>query len=346
MTKSFTFDDVLLIPQYNEIESRKDVNLSVTDKTGKLKLDLPVFSSNMDTITESAMCNYIHSKGGMGVMHRFMDIPKNVEEMKKSEYSFASVGLNGNEMERYHALLDLGVRTFNVDVAHGHSRKVAETIKYMKDKKSGIIVMAGNVCTLEGAEFLRDAGADLIKVGIGPSPVCRTRGATGFGYPQLSAIQECAEVKGVSIVADGGIKSPGDIVKALAFGADFVMIGSMLAGTHYTPGKIYVDDGHTEALSFELEDIETFKVYRGMASREANEDMFGELADHKTFEGVSTTVSYKNEKETNAIMQDIIGGIRSGLTYCGAKNIKELQEKAEYTFVSNSTKQENKTLKD
>lgn len=323
MKQSLTFDDVLLVPQYSEIESRKDVSLKVINKNNRFSLDLPVFSSNMDTITESDMANYMNSKGAAGVLHRFMSIEKNLEEFQKSQNAFVSIGTSESEYDRLIVLAENGAKHFCVDVAHGHHKSVAHTIKLIKTKVNDAVVMAGNVATYDGAKFLADSGADLVKVGIGPGSVCSTRIKTGFGVPQLSAIQNCSQVN-VSIVADGGIKTPGDIVKALAFGADYVMIGSMLSGTHYTPGLVGIDQ------------FSYVKRYRGMASREVNEEYFGVLSDWKTAEGVSLNVPYKNEMLTEQIMQDIIGGLRSGLTYCGAKDVTELRQKAQYVVVTNN----------
>lgn len=325
--RDFTFDDVLLVPQLSDINSRKDVDLGVVAKNNVYGLSLPVFSSNMDTITESGMAIYIRSKGGAGVLHRFMSIERNVEEYKKSpNLTFMSVGVGDKEYDRFLALFHAGARNFCVDVAHGHSKQVANMINRMKNYqgKDNIIVMAGNVCTFQGTEFLRDSGADLVKVGIGPGSVCSTRIKTGHGMPQLSAIQDCAGA-GISIVADGGIRTPGDIVKALAFGADFVMLGSMLAGTHYTPGVMMMNGN-----------AKLSKNYRGMASKEVAEENGG-LSEWKTAEGISTSVPYRNEKETEEIMQDIIGGIRSGLSYSGCRTIKELQEKVRYVTITNNS---------
>lgn len=331
MKEYLTFDDVLLEPQYSDIGSRADVCIGVVAKKDVYGLSLPIFSSNMDTITESKMANYIRSKGGAGVIHRFMSIEDNVKQYLESRNNtFVSIGTSDGELERFHKLYEAGSRYFCVDVAHGYSKKVAETIYAMKVVVRGInkiVVMAGNVATYEGAKFLEDAGADLIKVGIGPGSVCSTRIKTGHGIPQLSAIMECSKV-GVSVVADGGIRTPGDIVKALAAGADFVMLGSMLAGTNYTPGEvIYTENPGPNG---------PVKHYRGMASKEVADDKLGGLTEWKTAEGVSVTVPYKNEVETDAIISDIIGGIRSGLTYSGAKSIRELQKKAKFVRITNA----------
>lgn len=321
---ALTFDDILLVPAYNHYLSRKHVDISNTDKTGKLKLNLPVFTSNMDTITEHEMANYIFSRGGMGVLHRFLSIEKNIKEFKLCAGDvFVSVGTNEKEKERFHALKDAGADKFCVDVAHGHARYIGKMIKYIRSEFPGAMIMAGNVATYAGADYLASVGADLIKVGIGPGSACTTRIKTGFGVPQLTAVKECSRVNR-SIIADGGIRTPGDIVKALAFGADFVMLGKMLAGTHPTPGN----------------EKNGLKMYRGMASKEVADENGG-LTEWKTAEGVSFQVPYKNLEETDFIIHDIIGGIRSGLTYGGALNIKELQRKLNYIVITQSGKIEN-----
>jgi IMP dehydrogenase len=330
MTDAITYDDVLLVPSYNHWESRRVVDISVTDKSGKLHLDLPIMSSNMDTITESEMADYIGSKGGIGVLHRFMTVEENIRMFKKCKHpAFVSIGCADADLDRTEALRDAGADYFCVDVAHAHARYVGKTLKRIREilgKES--CIMAGNVATYAGADYLASCKADIVKVGIGGGSVCTTRIKTGFGIPNLTAIRHCARVDR-SIVADGGIRTPGDIVKALAFGADFVMVGSMLAGTRPTPGPVVEttdDSGRTCKV----------KSYRGMASKEVQEDFHGGVAEWKTAEGVSTQVEY-NENE-DRIVADIIGGLRSGLTYGGASTIRELQRKLDYITITAASK--------
>lgn len=318
---AITFDDVLLVPAYNHCESRRLVDTSVTDRTEKLTLKLPVMSSNMDTVTESAMANFMSSKGGIGVLHRFMPIDANVAEFKKCTSTvFVSIGCNEAELERAKALSDIGANYFCIDVAHAHAKYVGHTLKQLRKMLPNACIMAGNVATYAGADYLASCGADIIKAGIGGGSVCSTRIKTGFGIPMLTCIQDCARCDR-SIVADGGIRTAGDIVKALAFGADFVMIGGMLAGTAVTPGEIIT-----------TKDGKKIKQYRGMASREAQEDFMGAMSDWKTAEGVAVEVLYRENQE--AILADIIGGLRSGLTYAGASTIKELQRKLDYMIIT------------
>lgn len=323
MREAFTFDDVLLVPAYNHYESRQHVDTSMTDRTGRLTLKLPVMTANMDTITESAMANWISGKGGIGVLHRAMSIERNVAEFRRcTGPAFVSVGTSDDELLRAEALRDAGADYFVVDVAHGHAKYVGKTLKRLRALLPNACLMAGNVATYAGADFLASVGADVVKVGIGPGSVCTTRVKTGHGVPQLTAIQDCARCDR-SIVADGGIRYPGDVVKALAFGADFVMIGGMLAGTRPTPGEVVIDAAGKRV-----------KQYRGMASREVADEHHGGIAEWKTAEGVATSVPYREDED--AILADLVGGLRSGLTYAGSKNVKELQRKLNYVVITPS----------
>ncbi len=329
---AITYDDVLLVPSYNHWESRRVVDISITCKTGKLSLEMPVLTANMDTITEAEMANFIGSKGGIGVLHRFMSIDDNVKVFQACRFPvFASIGCSESDLQRAEALRDCGADRFCVDVAHAHARYVGRTLKRIREmlgKQS--CIMAGNVATYAGADYLASCSADIVKVGIGGGGVCTTRIKTGFGVPNLTAIKNCARVDR-SIVADGGIRSPGDIVKALAFGADFVMLGSMLAGTRPTPGPVVTESSASG-------DKRKVKVYRGMASSEAHSDYHGGMAEWKTAEGISTTVPYRDNEEE--IVADIVGGLRSGLTYGGASSIRELQRKLDFIRITSASKVE------
>jgi len=252
---------------------------------------------------------------------------------------FVSVGTTDKDFERAEALKDAGATYFCIDVAHAHAHYVGRTLKKFRDMLGkNLCFMVGNVATYAGADYLASVGADIIKVGIGGGSVCTTRIKTGFGVPNLTAIQTASRVDR-SIVADGGIRTPGDIVKALAFGADFVMVGSMFAGTTPTPGRVITienEDGTTEQV----------KLYRGMSSKEVQDDYHGGMADWKTAEGVQTHVPYRDDEET--IIADIVGGLRSGLTYGGAYNIRNLQRKLDYIEISNASRIESmphRTLK-
>jgi len=304
------------------------VEIGMTDRRSKLTVQLPVMTANMDTITEDGMANFIGEKGGIGVLHRFLSIEDNIQVFKRCLYpTFVSVGCQDIELERAEALRDQGANYFCIDVAHAHAKYIGNTLKRLRKLIPESCIMVGNVATYAGADFLAACGADIIKVGIGGGSVCSTRVKTGFGVPMLTAIQDCSRVDR-SIVADGGLRTPGDIVKALAFGADFVMLGGMLAGTRPTPGKV-----------FEKENGQKVKLYRGMASKTAQEDFLGKLHEWKTAEGVTAEVLYREDE--NEIIADIVGGLRSGLTYGGAYCISELQRKLNYTVISNAARIEN-----
>lgn len=331
--KAFTYDDILLVPSYNHWASRKVVDISMTCKRGKLSLDLPVMTSNMDTITETEMADFIGGRGGIGVLHRYMSIEDNVRMFKACKHPvFVSIGCTENDLQRTEALRDAGADRFCVDVAHAHAKYVGRTLEHIRKMLGDeACIMAGNVVTYAGADYLASCGADIIKVGIGGGSVCTTRIKTGFGVPNLTAIRNCSRVDR-SVVADGGIRYPGDIVKAIAFGADFVMLGSMLAGTRPTPGPVIrkVDENGKEI---------RVKIYRGMASSEVQKDFYGGLADWKTSEGVTIEVPYREDEDE--IIADIIGGLRSGLTYGGAATIGELQRKLDYIEITPASRMEN-----
>jgi IMP dehydrogenase len=279
----------------------------------------------MDTITEMAMANAMSSLSGMAILHRFCTVEANVKMFKavqSPDKVGVSIGLGKDGLARAEALICAGATIICVDVAHGHSKEVNRTLRSLREThKSNILLIAGNVATYAGADYLAAAGADVIKVGIGCGSVCTTRIKTGFGVPQLSALQDCRKVDR-PLIADGGIRVPGDAVKALAAGADFVMLGGILAGTDETPGETVEKAGLK------------YKRFRGMASREAQEDFMGSMSDWKTAEGISIEVPCRGS--VKEIIQDLMGGIRSGMTYCGAATIKDLQRKAQFMEITNA----------
>jgi IMP dehydrogenase len=349
--KALSFDDVTLIPRYNNIASRKDVDTSV--QFGGEKLQIPVFSANMDTVTGVTMARKIRELGGLGFLHRFSSIEDNVKDFvscfKPSMLTIepegmaayhltggAVVSLGVNEgLDRFQALYEVGARYFCVDVAHGHSKEVGRIIRQIKEFDNSVFVVGGNVCTAEGAEYLVDKGADAIKVGIGPGSVCSTRVKTGFGVPQFTAIQECRHVN-CFLIADGGIKTPGDAVKAFAAGADAIMLGGMLAGTDETPGDLHQDYREVHRTIGYPPEKEyygaKYKVFRGMASKEAQENFMGSMSDWKTAEGVELRVEAKGPVAN--VIADLMGGIRSGMTYCGANNIGQIRERARWVEIT------------
>jgi IMP dehydrogenase len=310
---------------------------------GKLKLDIPILSANMDTITGPEMARAMYQLGGIGFLHRFCSIEDNVGSYQQSFYGPTSnsssqppiceavVSLGVNEgLDRFHALYEVGARYFCVDIAHGHSKPVGHLIQQIKEFDDGVYVVAGNVCHATGAEYLADKGADAVKVGIGPGSACTTRVKTGFGVPQFTAIRNCRRVS-CFIIADGGIKEPGDAVKAFAAGADAVMLGGMLAGCDETPGEIQ-DEPIWETASPAGTLRRKFKAFRGMASKEAADDCLGGQPGWKTAEGVSMKVDAKGPVAD--VIADVVGGIRSGMTYCGANSIRQIRERADWVQVT------------
>lgn len=326
MTRGLTFDDVILVPGYNGIRSRNLVTTRVKF-TGRV-FEIPIASSNMDTITGLAMAKAMAKEGGMALLHRFQSVDDNVAMFKAAaqpDHVGVSIGIGDDGMARAEALVDAGATIVCVDVAHGHSKEVNRTVKELRKRyRQNIMIIAGNVATYAGADYLAAAGADVIKVGIGPGSVCTTRLKTGYGVPQLTAIVECSKVDRL-IIADGGVRYPSDAVKALAAGADMVMLGGMLSGTDETPGDVIekkASDGT----------VRRFKRFRGMASKEAQEDFMGQMQEWKTAEGVAIEVPCKGPMRH--VLLDILGGIRSGMTYCGAMEIRDLKRKAQFMEVT------------
>jgi len=329
---ALSYDDVLLVPKYSDILSRKEVDLS-SNLDNERVLTLPIISSPMDTITESSMANLMASSGGLGIIHRYNSIEMQVQlayQVKDRDKRAAAIGITGDYLERAQALYEVGVKIFCLDVAHGHHILMQKAIKNLKSLYGDVHIMAGNVATKKGFEDLSNWGADSIRCNIGSGSICSTRIQTGHGMPGLQTIFECfsADItRDVKIIADGGIKNSGDIVKALAAGADLIMIGSLLSGTAETPGQIiHAADGSRK------------KIYRGMASKEAQRDWKGKYSSN---EGVSTTVPAKGSAKQ--VLEDLDNGIRSGLSYSGARDILELQMDSEFIVQTPSGQSESKT---
>ncbi len=301
---------------------------------GKFSFGIPLISSNMDTITGTAMANAMAAAGGMAILHRFCSIEENVAMYKgclQPDKVAISIGIGKEGMDRAHSLISAGAQMICVDVAHGHSKEVNRTVRALRELyKENILVIAGNVATYAGADYLAAAGADVIKVGIGSGSVCTTRIKTGFGVPQLSAIQDCRKVDRI-LISDGGVRYPADAVKALAAGADFVMLGGLLAGTDETPGdtiEVKAAGNDKKTASGKTK----FKRFRGMASKEAQDDFMGGMSEWKTAEGIAIEVPARGP--VRDVIQDLMGGIRSGMTYCGAATIKDLQRKAQFLEIT------------
>ncbi len=332
--EALTFDDVTLAPKYSEIlPSETDTGVSLTKY---LKLKIPLLSSAMDTVTESRMAIAMAKAGGIGVIHRNLDIEKQLSEIKKVKKQKlvvgAAVGAAPNEFVRAKEIIKEGVDLIVVDTAHAHTKKVAEIIKYIKKIKTNKIALcAGNIATPEAAKFLINLGVDVIKVGIGPGSICTTRLVAGIGVPQLSAILAVRgglKNKNVKIISDGGIKYSGDLAKAFAAGADAVMIGSLFAGTNETPGKLIKKKG------------QLFKSFRGMGSvgamNKGSADRYFQKKQKDSSkyvpEGVEGFVKYKGEVGT--IIYKLIGGLKSSMGYLGSKTIIKLRNKPQFVKIT------------
>jgi len=332
--EALTFDDVTMAPKYSEVLP-SEVDTS-TKLSASLTLKIPLLSSAMDTVTESKMAIAIAKAGGIGIIHRNLNIKKQIQEIKKVKklklLVGAAVGAGPLELKRAKEILKEKVDLIVVDTAHGHSKKVAEIIKVIKKTKTNKTTLcAGNIATAEAAKFLIKLGVDIVKVGIGPGSICTTRLIAGIGVPQLSAIIEVK--KGVKnnktkIISDGGIKYSGDIAKALCAGADAVMIGSLFAGSAETPGKLIKKNG------------ELFKSFRGMGSvgamNKGSADRYFQKKQKDVSkyvpEGVEGFVKYKGE--VKSIIYKLIGGLKSSMGYLGAKKVTNLKKKPNFVKIT------------
>ncbi len=324
--RGLTFDDVLIIPSKSAVRSRKEPSLECRI-TKRFKRTLPFISANMDTITESAMAIAMDRLGGLGILHRFMSIEDQVKELHLVREAgvtlcAASVGVNEEGKERAKRLVKEGANILTIDIAHGHSVNMLEMLQWLRGEfADSIDLIAGNVATPEATRELIEAGADAIKVGIGPGSMCTTRVITGCGVPQLTAIAWSVEVArelGVPVIADGGLRSSGDIMKALAAGANCVMLGSLLSGALETPGPIHQGKKH----------------YRGMASRAAQVSWRGHLPEGMAPEGEATTVAVKGS--AHDVIHELAGGVRSGMSYINAVELNEVPERARFIEMSAS----------
>lgn len=350
--KGLTFDDVLLIPAESHVlpnEVKLDTKLA-----SNLQLHIPLISAGMDTVTEGNMAIAMAENGGLGVIHKNLSIEAQVEEVKKAKgktvdpnlphpavdnqgrlLAAAAVGVTSDTFERAESLLEAGADAIVIDTAHGHSAGVLRKIKEIREHFPNATLIAGNVATGEGTAALFDAGADVVKVGIGPGSICTTRIVAGVGVPQITAIYDAASVAqkyGKKIIADGGIKYSGDVVKALAAGGNAVMLGSMFSGTTEAPGTVFTNEG------------KQFKSYRGMGSVGAMSQQHGSSdryfqggvneANKLVPEGVEALVPYKGD--VSNIIYQIDGGLRAGMGYVGAGTIEELIENSQFVQITNA----------
>jgi IMP dehydrogenase len=346
-----TFDDILLLPGYTDFF--REIVTTEVQLAPNIKLNIPVFSSPMDTVTESAMAISIAKMGGMGIIHRSMSIANQVEQLKIVKNTVlgidietqstnnksmllcgTAVGASPDFEERVRALSDAGTDLFVLDTAQGFAQYIIDYIKTIKTI-SNVPVMGGNVVTYEGAMALIQAGADILRVGMGPGSICTTRIVTGVGVPQLTAISEVKRAvldsgSNVKVIADGGIKQIGDIAKAIAFGADAVMLGSLLAGFDQCPGETLEFDGNK------------YKFYRGMGSIGAMQKggaarygQGGNNAKNLVAEGVEGMVRHKGNVED--FLFQIQGGLKSACYNIGGRNLAEFQSKVKYIKISTAS---------
>ncbi len=331
--EALTFDDVLLLPRFSKVLPT-DADISI-DLGNKIKLEAPFLSSAMDTVTESKMAIAIADAGGIGVIHRNLDIKKQSQEVskvKKKNYKVgAAIGTGLSDLDRAKSLIDRGVDLIVIDTAHGHSFKVLNILSKLKKNNNRIPICVGNIATAEAAKRLFNSGADIIKVGIGPGSICTTRMVAGIGVPQITAIMEVSRAlrgKKVKIISDGGIKFSGDIAKAIAAGADAIMMGSIFAGTEESPG-----------IKFRYKN-RFYKQYRGMGSIGAmsagssNRYFQKNYKDKSKFvpEGVDGRVEYKGK--VSKIIYQLKGGLRSSMGYIGAKKLKDIKKNAKFIKIT------------
>ena len=342
--EALTFDDVLLVPQYSQIlPTQVDVSTKIAKK---IYLDIPIMSAAMDTVSELSMAIAMAKLGGIAIIHKNMSIDSQAEIVRAvkrdniNNLVGAAIGHQisdndeNNSKIRTKKLIESGVDLIVIDTAHGHSQLVIDCVKWFKKSYPDMPLVAGNIATAKAAVALMKAGVDAVKVGIGPGSICTTRIISGVGVPALTAIMMVAEAlkgTGVSIIADGGMKHSGDIVKAIAAGADAVMLGGMLAGTDESPGEIVKIEG------------KKYKSYRGMGSLgaiEGSKDRYFQHQKQAKFvtEGVEGLVQYKGAVED--VIYQIIGGLKSGMGYNGAENLIELCKGAEFVKITNAGSKE------
>tara|TARA_B100001063_G_scaffold229688_1_gene242134 strand:+ start:2113 stop:3192 length:1080 start_codon:yes stop_codon:yes gene_type:complete len=333
INEALTFDDVLLLPKYSKVlPAKTKIDLQLTKN---ISLKVPFFTSAMDTVTESKMAIAVAKEGGMGIIHRNLNIKSQSKEIKKVKNKKlnvgAAIGTSNEDLDRAKSLIENNVDLIVIDTAHGHSEKVLKMLSKVKKISNDVPICVGNIATGEAAKKLYNSGADIIKVGIGPGSICTTRMVAGVGVPQISAILEVKKAlnkKNIKIISDGGIKFSGDIAKALAAGADAIMMGSIFAGTEESPGRKFKFKG------------KIYKQYRGMGSigamsaGSANRYFQTNFKDKSKFvpEGVEGRVEYKGK--LSKIIYQLQGGLRSSMGYIGAKNLAEINKKAKFVKIT------------
>ncbi len=350
METALTFDDVCLVPQFNNIPSRTEPELNAW-LTKDIEVKMPLVPANMDSVIGPELAELIIANGGMPIFHRFTDLNAQIEWVQRfGDKTFVSCGLK--ESSNLFTILDQGPAGVCIDVAHGHSDRMFRMIDLLKKQYSSLQVIAGNVCTALAYHELASHGADAVKVGIGPGAACTTRTVTGFGVPQFTAIRQCAEMAEkmrVPIIADGGIRGSDDVVKALAAGASTVMIGKLFALTEEgaaekkrlgEPRRISRDGG----ITCTVEERPLVAKYRGQASKDFQDEFYGGLKKKTVAEGTDFWAPVSGPAQD--LIDEFLGGIRAGMTLGGARSIKELQRKAEFMPVTPSYHMESNPRRD
>jgi GMP reductase len=348
------FSDVLIRPKRSTLGSRKEVDLlrSYTFRNSEGEyIGVPIMASNMDGVGTFEMADALLKEGMFTCLVKTYSASDLLEyfsnDSKRREYVAMSVGIAEHDLEKLDRVMGTNpVKYLCIDVANGYSERFATIVEQIRNKYAELIIIAGNVVTGEMTEELILSGADIVKVGIGPGSVCTTRIKTGVGYPQLSAIMECADAAhglGGHIIADGGCSSSGDVAKAFGAGADFVMLGGMLAGHDEGGGDIITKFYETNEIEYEVRDHLTnrkhkteekkFVQFYGMSSDTANTKHFGGLKNYRSSEGRTVNIPYKGSVRNT--VQDILGGIRSACTYAGARMLKDLSKCTTFVRVNN-----------
>ena len=315
-----SYDDVCLIPKYNNVSSRTEPDVS-TLATQNFSMRIPIFAANMDTVIGDELASVLISKGSYPILHRFAtneEIAKTAQRFPAMHFLSTGVGMQNlaalKELVENYGIEPLGVC---IDIAHGHSVAMIEAIKHIRSwAPPEFQIIAGNVCTADAVGDLASAGADAVKVGIGPGSACTTRKVTAFGRAQFSAVYDCAvaaDRRKIPLIADGGIKSSREIVLALAAGASSVMVGGLFAKTHQAAGK---------------------GRFRGQASAQFQQEYYGAVKAGTVPEGKAMEFTPSELRDAGEVIDELIGGLRSGMTYAGARNIEELQRKAEFECIT------------
>lgn len=320
ITTAYTFDDVLLIPKHSDVRSRSLIQTSVDMGKG-IVLSIPIVSSNMKTVTGPDMAMKIAEMGGLGLLHRFTSLGQQVRDYQYASKGHPnnvgiSIGVNDHIGSRF-LINETNSKIVCIDVAHGHMEACLETTRMISNEFPNVLLIVGNVCTPEGAWDLSDAGADVVKIGVGPGSLCTTRIKTGNGVPQLTALDNVwssllqKSGKKPTIIADGGIRTSGDVVKALCF-SHAVMLGNILAGTDHAPGDVINFEG------------KKYKQYSGSSTLKS---------DH--VEGVSKFIPFMGSTET--VVQELMQGMRSGMSYQGVDNLNDLKLDPKFVNITHAS---------